>query len=114
MEQVEVLARKHRIAIDKKLFGDIDNAFKHRDMGAVLVCTADARQYASDILASALAEAEGWARQFDIPEAKEIVAGRQWQQLELAGLFPAVQRGIVTCQQGQSSHQWFGLFLIHT
>jgi hypothetical protein len=40
--QVEVLARQHRAATDKKLFGSIDKAFKESNFGAVLVCAGKA------------------------------------------------------------------------
>jgi hypothetical protein len=103
VEQVEVLARQHRSAIDEKLFGRIDKAFKESNFGAVLVCAGGARQYATTILARAVAEAEGWSRQFNILEAKEVLVGRQRQHREVAGFFSAVERGIVTDQQGQSS-----------
>ncbi len=51
--QLEVLARRHRLENDEKLFCKVYKAFKERSMGAVLICAADAKQHVTDILASA-------------------------------------------------------------
>jgi hypothetical protein len=102
-EQLEVLARQHRLSTDKKLFGDTDKAVKERNFRAVFVCAGDAWQYATVILASAVAEAEGWVRTFNVPQAKEVLSGRQKQHREVAGFFAAVERCIATGQQDQSS-----------
>jgi hypothetical protein len=100
---VEVLARQHRTAIDEKLFGSVDKAFKERNFRAVLLCAVEARQYAMTILASAVAEAEKWPQQFQCPEASAVLEGRRRQHREVTGFFAAVEQGITTGQHGQVS-----------
>ncbi len=55
------------------------------------------------ILASAVAEAKGWTRQFSWPEASAVLEGRQRQHREVTGFFAAVESGITTGQHGQAS-----------
>jgi hypothetical protein len=103
VEQVEVLARQHRTATDEKLFGSVDKAFTERNFGAVLLCAGEARQYATTILASAVAEAEKWSQQFPCPETSAVLEGRQRQHREVTGFFAAIEQGITTGQHGQVS-----------
>ena len=103
VDQLEVLARRNRNDMDDKLFSSIDKAFKDRNLGNVLVCAAEAKQFAMDILASAHADAQTWERQYDMPEAKEILTGRTRQQLEVNTFFSAVQRSITSGCAAQST-----------
>jgi hypothetical protein len=103
VDQLEVLARRNRNDLEEKLFSNIDRAFKDRNLGSVLLCAAEAKQFATDILASAHADAQTWERLYDIPEVKEILAGRTRQQLEVNTFFSAVQRSITSGCAAQST-----------
>ena len=103
VDAVEVLARKNRLKADEELFSKFDAAVRTNDFGGVLVCSLEARQHATEIVAGALAEAEAWNRQFRLPLSKEIVEGRARQKLEVPNLFTAVQRSISSHNETLSS-----------
>ncbi len=94
------------------LWTDVDKAFDERNMGRVLVCAADAKQHATDILDSAYADATSWHWQFDLDESKEVLDGRTRQREELPGLFAAIQRGIAVGCALQSSEALKEIFTL--
>ena len=55
--ELEQQARSHRADLDERLFGSIDTATRERDIGRILICASTARQYAADIIDSALTSA---------------------------------------------------------
>ena len=60
------VARKHRTLEDERLFkfGSFDVALKDRNIRRLLLCANSARQYASDILDSAVTSATEWHQNF--------------------------------------------------
>ena len=117
--QREQLARRHRTLEDERLSGSFDAASKDRDIGRLLGCAYSAKQYASDILDSAVTSATECHQNFKIQESKSVLEGRTRQRAELPTFFQAIQKSIETgCNAQTTTDQrasykrgaWLGFF----